>query len=723
MRTDSGQRTADSGSKRRMLLLSAVCCLLSVSTFAGDLSGRALVSYESRDTDLLTTNGVRQQYDLRLYKAFTLTSVMRLYCRIDDFNGQNDYKAFAQDNRSRQIQPVAEFLLNNDTLQANARSEWLNLRSTFGDTKSTRTIQRTFGQLTWQPDALPIVHLLATRNATLDHNARIDLTEDNALASLQYHWRGMQATAEQRYFRSTDPDAGYDRTTSTHAANLTWASTHFHDKLDFAAAGDMQLTTLQESAVRGSTTSVPTPVAISRALWAIDDTPLDSRDHPPVPYPGLADANLNTSTGLSLGPEGASFQNLVIDLGRVDRADEIRIVVRDAAGNPLQHGGGAVTWDLYTSDDGSLWRALTSQTTFNSPLSLYSVTFALTPGRWFKVVNFGVNADPAFMTEVQAYYHTTLTPGNARNGTQNTYSATTTMNWQARKTVLLGYTGTYTALHEQFTNLPRNTTSDLEHVVTGQWDLPRHFSLRGQLLRRSAKTFTGRSDALTDVAEYLDYNPTRQLKITFELGQQDETVQNSAFTIDTRAVHITAFVIRSVVLTTDVGMQTQTIANGGGTADRRYVNLTGNVQLLPKLRMLLNGSLQRTQTDSTDPAVELLGAQRDDRISSEFIWRGGRQLTLSARYGWAAGQAISGFTQRYHVEWYPFGDGTLSLGGAYDQDVDPTVNRRARRVLFNPRWTMNRFVMFDLNYTSITTTLASNAVRQRMLYATMTLTK
>src|SRR6185369_10502758 len=103
----------------------------------------------------------------------------------------------------------------------------------------------------------------------------------------------------------------------------------------------------------------------------------------------------------------------------------------------------------------------------------------------------------------QAYYHTALTPGNARNGTQNTYSATTTMNWQPRKTVLPGSTGTYTALHEQFTNLPRNTTSDLEHLVTGQWDLPRHFSLRGQLLRRSAKTFTGRSDALTDVSQYL----------------------------------------------------------------------------------------------------------------------------------------------------------------------------------------------------------------------------
>jgi len=702
----------------------AVLLIAAAAARADDLSGRALLSYENRDTDRLTTTGVRQQYDLRLYKAFTMTSLMRLFCRVDDFRGSNDYTAFKQDNRSRQIQPVAEFILNTDTLQATARSEWLNLRSTFGRNDSMRTLQRTLGQLTWEPDNLPIVHVMASRNATRDDTALIDLTDDTALASMQYHWRGLQATAEERRFHSADPQAGYERTTSTHDANVNWASTHFGGKLALSAAADMQLTKLNETAVRGTSTSVPTPVAISRALWAVDDTPLDSRDHPGATYPSLIDSNLNTTSGLSLGPDGTSFQNIIIDLGRVDRADEIRIVVRDPAGNPLQHGGGAVTWDLYTSDDGNLWRVISpALTTFNAPLSLYSVTFALTPGRWFKVVNFGVNADATLITEVQAYYHTVITPGKARNSTQNTYSGTTTFAYQPLKKLFLGYTGTYTALHEQFSNLPRNTTSDVEHIANIQYDLPRHFSLRGQLIRRTAETFTGRSDALTNVTQFVDYVPTRQLKLTLELGQQDETIQESTFELATKALHVTALVIRSVTVTSDLGVQTQTIANGGGTADRRYFNLTGNVQLAPSLRMLVNGTLQRTSTDSTDPAVQLLGAERDDRISSEFIWRSGRQLTLSARYGWAAGQAVSGFTQRYHVDWYPFGDGTLSLGGSYDQDVDPTVNRRARRLIFNPRWTMNRWVMFDLNYTSITTSLASTSLRQRMLYATMTLTK
>ena len=65
----------------------AVLLIAAAAARADDLSGRALLSYESRDTDRLATTGVRQQYDLRLYKAFTMTSLMRLFCRVDDFRG------------------------------------------------------------------------------------------------------------------------------------------------------------------------------------------------------------------------------------------------------------------------------------------------------------------------------------------------------------------------------------------------------------------------------------------------------------------------------------------------------------------------------------------------------------------------------------------------------------------------------------------------------------
>jgi len=708
-----------------MRKLLTVALLLTAAIARGDdFYGRALASYENRASNTLSTSGLRQQYDLHLDRAFTTTSLVRLFCRIDDFRGTQDYSAFPQRNRSRQIQPVAEFILNTDTLQAMARGERIDLQSSFADIRSNRVIQRTLGQLTWQPDRLPVFHMLGSRDSTRDDNAKIDLTNDNAIGSVQYHWRGLDASAEERYYNSSDPAAGYERKTTGQAANLAWSSTHLDGKLAVAAVGQAQLITLNERAVGGTTTSVPTPQPIGRALWTIDDTPLDSRDHPPVVYPSLIDNNLTTSTGISIGPDGSSFQNIVIDIGRVDRVDEIRVIVRDPAGNPLQHGGGAVTWDVYASDDGQLWRTVPSgRTSFNAPLSLYSITFDLLTARWLKVVSFGVNADPTLVTEVQAYYHTTLAAGRTRNGTQDTYNGSTTLTFQPYKKLMVGYTGVYSALREKFTTQPRNNTSDIEHLGTIQYDLPRNFSLRGQYLRRTAQTFTGRTDSLNDATAFIDYVPTRQLHVTFELGKRNETQQGSTFDLDTKAIHVTAFVIRSVILTADAGVQTQTIALDGSTADHQFFNFTGNLQLAPSLRLLLNGSMQRTTSNSNDPAVQLLGALRDDRISAEFIWRSGRQLRLSARFGWASADVLSGFTQRYHVDWYPFGDGTVSLGGSYDQDIDPTVNRRAKRMILNPRWMMNRWVMLDLNYTSIITTFETNAYHDRTFFATVTLTK
>ena len=93
-------------------------------------------------------------------------------------------------------------------------------------------------------------------------------------------------------------------------------------------------------------------------------------------------------------------------------------------------------------------------------------------------------------------------------------------------------------------------------------------------------------------------------------------------------------------------------------------------------------------------------------------------------FGWLSGGAISGFTHRYHADWYPFGDGTVSIGGSLDEDIDPVQNRRARRVIFNPRWMMNRYGVPRLQLH-----LGEHLVRRQhtnqqcSIYATFTLTK
>ena len=225
------------------------------------------------------------------------------------------------------------------------------------------------------------------------------------------------------------------------------------------------------------------------------------------------------------------------------------------------------------------------------------------------------------------------------------------------------------------------------------------------------------------LAAYVDWKPTKKLQVTFENDQQKQTIGDELASIGTRAIHTTAFIVRSFSLNLDLGTDNETVAGTGATARRRFAALVGNAQLLPALRVLLTGSYQRNATDSTDPATQLLGPSRDERIYSDFIWHPGPQLTLSTRFGYLSSDALSGFTQRYHVEWRPFIDGTLALAGAFDQDIDPVTDRRARRTIINPRWLVNRYVIVDVNYTSLSTTFTNGSLRQRTFLATLTLTK
>ena len=680
---------------------------------AQEITGRALLAFEHYDSNALKNSGFRQTYDLRLDRAFTDTARFSVFFRGDDFNAQQ---------RFRQLQPGAELALNLETISILARSEYFDTRLRTGSRESSRMLQRSSGNLTWTPIGLPALRLLGQHNRTTDDAASTRLTDDNALAALSYEWRGLGGVAEQHYSRSTDPVAGYDRKSTYHNANLTYAVAPFGGKLAIAADASSQMMKLDETALAGAS-SVPTPVIIANALYAIDETPLDSRDHPPVANPALTDSDLNRNAGISLGPDAVSFQNITLDIGHIDRLDEVRVIVRDAAGNPLRNGGGPVSFDVYQSQDGDIWTSVASQTTFNAPLSLYDVSFQQVSGRWLKVVNFGVNAEATFVTEVQGFYHTALRPGEHRRGDQSGLSTNATITYRPLQRLLLSYTGLYSSIRQQLGSTPETKTSDLEHLGSIEYDIAKAWSVRTQYLQRDVQNFARAGDGARGLTVFLDFAPTKQLRITLESGDQRQTIDGTSFTMQTRAIHTTAYVLKSLFFTLDGGTQMQKISDTGSIARQQFINLTGNAQLWPTVRLQLNGAMQRVTADSSDPAVQLLGPSRDNRLSGDVIWRPGRQLQLTVRTGWVSGAELSGFTHRYHVEWFPFGDGTVSLGGSFDEDIDPTLNRRATRTVFNPRWLMNRFITFDLNYTSVKSSYQTIATYQKTLFATVTLSR
>ena len=686
---------------------------------ASDFATRARIGYEFFDINGSSRDGLRQTYDLRLDRALTGTSSFRIFFRGDDFQGSATTRSISETMEFRQIQPGAELVINTSRLIAQARGEYVHATSQSGRLESGRSIERAIGSLTWTPDSLPVLRILGQRNRTKDDKADLALTDDRAVVSLTHEWRGFHATAGEHYARAADPRIGYDRKSQLHNLGLGYNRTFLAGRLTVSTDASTQRMRLEERGVGGRPSSVPTPVVIARMLYAIDETPLDASDTSPSPNPALNDGDINATAGVSIGPDAQSFQNLILDISRVDRADEIRVIVRDEGGNLLRNGGSAISWDAYTSADGRLWTPLPSTTTFDSPLSLYSITFSQTAARWLKVVNFGVHVEPVFVTEVQAYYHTTIDAGETRQGSQEAWNGNANVTWQPVKRLTLFYSGLVSSVRQEIAG-PLLSTRDVEHFGTAQYDW-RLVSLRGQYKKRDITNLSRADDGASGLTAFVDFNPTRQLRITVEAGNEDQVLDGRAFTLDTRALSVSAFVIRSFQITLQGGTQTQEMTVDGTVAHRRFASLTSNVQLAPSLRLLLQGTLQRTRSDSDDPAVVLLGPERDDRVSADVIWRPGRKLSLSTRVGWFSGQAFSGATYRYHAEWYPFGEGTVSLAASHDEDIDPILNRRATRTVFNPRWAMNRFASIDINYTAVTSAVETMSNRQRSLLATVTL--
>jgi hypothetical protein len=710
----------DDAMKRSALLL-LVFLSVAPGAFADDGSATAVLSFQRYDFDSYASSGFRQTYDLRLSRALTTTSIVQLMFRGDDYRGTTDRALAGEDDfESRQLQPIAEYSLNAEALHISARSDYLDVDTTYAGIVQAQTLQRSNLRADWSPRGLPRLSLFAQRNSIDDDAGTTALTEQGATLLADYAWRGFTVSGDGRYSSAVDPAAGYDRRTNGLGAAIGYSAAPMGGRVTFSAQANGRLTDFREQTTSDGS-SIPVPVAISRTFYAVDETPADGRDQPLASYPSLRDGNLDASTGISVGPESVSFLNLAGDLARTETVDEVRVVIRDPSGNPPRTGGGSVTWDAYSSIDGQVWTPLSATSTYNAALAYYSVTFAPVELRWLKVVSFGVNSESSFVTELEFYRHIASDEPQSRDGSERLVDGVATVSWRAGNRTTLSYTGVYNYVDQERQGFATYDSTAIEHVIGIEQGIARSLSARGQFTRRDAESGDA-NDTLTVATTFLDYTPTRRLRTSLELTRQEQDLIGSGSTSLTRALHFYGQIYRAWTATAVVGQETQDLRDAS-SSQRTFFNLTSGAQLYRTLRLQLTASLQQVDSDSTDPAVLLLGPQKDRRVAAEFIWRAGRPLLLATRFGWVDSEALSGFTQRYRIDWRPFADGAITLGGTWNEDIDPMTNRRSRRVIFTPRWIINGWAAFDLNYTAVSTRLAERETQQKTLFATLTLTR
>jgi hypothetical protein len=686
--------------------VAAAAALLPTAAHASDLTGRAIFSYQDFGTTAgLESDAFRRTYELRLERHVVNPLRLRLTLRADHDDGDSDAGRGRLSRSFRRFQPNAELFYNLDKLDL--QGSWYLVRQTAfaeGAGEREQRLDRLAGRASWRPDGLPTLTLLSERRGTFDAAAEVDRTESLLQGSLDYVFRDLTVSASSRRTTLDDGELAFARESLQNQGTLSYDHSFFGGRLTTALNASVLDTRIDERAAEGAI-SVPTPVTITRAAHARDDTPLDDVDRPPVALPALIDGALDRGAGVFIGPGGDSYQNLSLDLARPSEVDTVRVVVRDRSGLEVPSGGG-LAWDAYQSPDGVRWTPLPTgaATAFVTGLSAYEVRFPVTTSRYFKVVNPATSTVDSEVTEVQAFLHAAFGAGETRRTDVRIGNGIASVTAQPTTAVTLSYYGLFNGLRQTSDVRPELTSDTVDQTVSLGFDPHR---LLGFIARYQDRRLT-QSDGFRQ--DFLAYTGIVRVGLA---GVLDETVEairteedngGRASTTDTLSFRTYARPYPSWNVSVDAGLQRQRFAGPGIDIDRRHFNAVSSSQLTRRLKLSLSVTLQNSDYDAgllPGLVPEGLPVGDDRRWTVELFYRSGPQLAVAARLGHAKAAQVSGTVQNYHLDWYPFPGGAVRLGGSYTQDIDAIGQRQVRRLSLVPSWTLNRRVIVNLNYATV----------------------
>lgn len=725
-----------------MRLLASLAALLATSgAWAGDLGGRALFTYRDYGTPGLASDGFNQLYDARLEKQIVDPFRVRLTLRAEKSGSAQDVGLGPVSRDFSQFEPGAEVFYTLPRLQLQGTYDLIRTNSSIqGGVENERRLERLLGYATWRGDRLPGVSFQAERRTNEDSLALLDRTETILTGTADYAWKGLTLTGVARRTELDDGQLVFARSTRENQGLLGYEGSFLDGRVVASLNGLLSSTQLDERASDVPVT-VLTPVSLARAYRSVDETPMED-DAAPIETPALIDRNVDRSAGVSLGPDAPFYQNFSLDVGRLATLDAFRVHLRDPDGRPVLLGT-PIAWDVFVSADGARWTPVSAGVAgaFVPNLSAYEIRFDRTTGRYFKLVNFQTNTLACSITEIEAFSLSEFEPGETRRTDILLKSGTASLSVEPLRRVTLSYNGLYNVVDQESDVLAISTRS-FDHLAAAQLD---YWSKGSLIVRYQTRNLTQSGIVFDQVYDawsgILELRPLSSATQSLELTRSREEITGREVTSDTLILHTYTRLYPTLDLTLDVGAGTQTYSGIPGlpaalsdaqNVDRRYLTAQSRGQLSRGLTLTLLATIQRADYEGgfrppisdgglLPPEGIALPPTRDDRWSAEIYYRPGSRLGLSARVGRAAAGAISGVLQRYHVDWYPLAGGAVALGLTYDEDVDSIANRRARRLVLTPSWTLNRRTVLNLNYTRIS---ASGPVTSsaRTFYATLTFT-
>jgi len=702
--------------KTARCLGAALMGLVAMSANAQGLSGRVILSDQNYSTDDLSSRLFDQLYEMRFARSVSDRISYLLFFRGEESDGHSKVGTESSSARFLQLEPHAEATYTLPTIQLLGRYDLIATSSKIdGGAEDRRRLENLFGSFSFRPDDLPGAHVSVQQTAVHDARASIDQTQTYVQGGLDYRWGNLFASARVLRSDFEDPVNGLSRKTDGVEGDIAYQDTLLSGRLTLLLNAQVTLDR-EVDRTRTALVSAETVVPVVKAFSSIDDTPDDSRDNPAIPMPGLIDGNLTAGTIVSVGPDGVSFQNIVVDLGRFTRLDMFHIYVRDASGHLVPRGG-SVDFTVYTSQDAIRWTPVRGAvTTFVTVFSRYDVTFPATTSRYFKVVSFDLAPTDALVTEIQAIVHKRF----GENVTQTTDIRFATENATLSYHPFSGMTLLYSGLFNQSRDTPdfqqETSTTESDQLVYASWDATRRLNFLAQYQWRDVRSPGDFSQSYRALTANLRYAALRSIDLMLQgitTSQEDSGVRS-----ETQTASFLTYVrfLRTLDLSANVGLQKQKFLDTGQTTDQWFVTGHSTADLTVNLHLRLDASYTRNRSKG---AAAIVLPVDEERYTGDLFYRPGPQLGLDIRIGWVKSGNLSSPTQNYLVDWRPFTYGSLRLGGRYEVDIEPFTNRRAQRLILDPSWTLNRHTTINLNYTRQTVT---GSPRTNIFFTSLTVT-
>lgn len=733
------------------LVIPAVFCLVFACfpswTAAQQFEGYAALTWQRIENDQITIEDFQQIYRLRYKELFSESLSFTLGILASDYSnhqwgGWHNGSSYALTQETETSSDFHQAWATGQLAFILPKFQVLGTYNRYGTSFDTynlneRIFETTQASLNWQPDLLPTIGFAVTRTAIDDSLGHYHTIENSVRGNLS------KTIGPFNFMASTDASNLEDKnlndivlTSVGGGGNVAFNDSYWEGRL-VSEINASYYETHREERIGWNGNEFPGTIPVRVTIWktssVIDDSPLDSRDHPAESMPGLHDG-LYSGIGIPLGPRSESFRNIVLDFGRHAEINQIRLIVRDPSGN-LVESGGPLTWSVYVSEDAIDWRPILGDATgdFLAGPSFYRVSFPMVKSRHLKLVSFGINVIATELVEVEALKLETVLHGDRQKTVFRVASANGFVSARPIDLLTLSWSGLWSRAITTPNDYAESRTDDYDTFASILLDPVEWTKLTVAYQKRGSRFSYGDGfgqASTPDVVQTftlwtadLRFVPWPGLDGTIEGSRSVDDFDGDRIESDGVALRGHTKFWDAIDLGFDLGQQHYDLVSQSNTATRRYADTSVIVLLTETITARGEMSFGRSEYDyfsGTDETAFPVSTQDDQRWWGEISWRPGEQLLLSCRYGEATvGDTTSG-VRGFRLQWNPFLSGQVRIETLYDEDVDTTGDRISRRLSVTPTWNISRnaslilsYLLFDLEGTT--------SFQTRMMSATFVL--